>query len=286
MILYPAIDLREGRCVRLVQGDFDQETAYDDDPVSVARMFAALGAQWLHVVDLDAARRQGDNRELIEALAAIVPIPVQVGGGVRDGTLLDRGVARVVVGSLAVEDPGAVRALAARYPGRVAVGLDHRGGEVRVRGWAESASVRLGDALAAVDGPDVAAFVVTEIARDGMLTGPDLEGLRSVLALTGTPVIASGGVSSVVDLRALAGVRVPGAGPGVGGGSLGDGPLGVGSLGVGPGAAGGGFVGDGPGGGPAAVGGERRLAGVIVGKAIYEGRVDLASGLRALRVGR
>ena len=240
MILYPAIDLRGGRCVRLAQGDFDRETAYDDDPVSVARMFAATGAEWLHVVDLDAARRQGDNRDLIEALAAVVPIPIQVGGGVRDGALLERGVARVVVGSLAVEDPDAVRALSRRYPRRVAVGLDHRGGEIRVRGWAEGTSVSVDEALAAVDGPELAAFVVTEIERDGMLSGPDLDGLAAVLGLTATPVIASGGVSSVVDLRALAGVR----------------------------------------GGP---GGGRRLAGVIVGKAIYEGRVDVEAALRALR---
>ncbi|MDQ6615963.1 MAG: HisA/HisF-related TIM barrel protein [Actinomycetota bacterium] len=118
VILYPAIDLRAGRCVRLVQGDFDQETAYDDDPISVARRFAASGAQWLHVVDLDAARRQGGNRDLIEALAAAVAIPVQVGGGVRDASLLERGVARVVVGSLAVEDPAAVDVQARDDPHR------------------------------------------------------------------------------------------------------------------------------------------------------------------------
>ncbi len=237
MILYPAIDLREGRCVRLVQGDFDRQTTYDDDPISVARMFAASGAQWLHVVDLDAARRQGDNRDLIEALAAIVPVPIQVGGGVRDATLLERGVARVVVGSLAVEDPAAVRRLAAAYPGQVAVGLDHRHGEVRVRGWQEGSAVTLAAALAAVDSADLGAVVVTEIGRDGMMTGPDLDGLAAVLTLTATPVIASGGVSSVVDLRALAALR-----------------------------------------GPA----DRGLAGVIVGKAIYEGKVDLVDGLRVL----
>ncbi len=237
MILYPAIDLREGRCVRLVQGDFGQETTYDDDPIAVARSFAASGAEWLHVVDLDAARRQGDNRQLIEALAAVVPIPIQVGGGVRDATLLARGVARVVVGSMAVEDPGAVRRLSEAYPGQVAVGLDHRDGEVRVRGWAEGTSVGLADALAAVDSPALGAVVVTEIGRDGMLSGPDLEGLAAVLSWTETPVIASGGVASVVDLRALGGVRS---------------------------------------------GNGRRLAGVIVGKAIYEGKVDLLAGLRAV----
>ena len=242
MILYPAIDLRAGRCVRLVQGDFDRETSYDDDPIAVARGFAAGGALWLHVVDLDAARRldgerRSDNRDLIEALAAAVGIPIQVGGGVRDATLLARGVARVVVGSLAIEDPGEVRRLAAAHPGRVAVGLDHRDGEVRVRGWAEGSSVGLADALAAVDCSELGAVVVTEIGRDGMLTGPDLDGLADVVGRTASPVIASGGVGSVVDLKALAGLR---------------------------GADG------------------RRLAGVIVGKAMYEGRIDLDSGLRAV----
>jgi phosphoribosylformimino-5-aminoimidazole carboxamide ribotide isomerase len=241
VILYPAIDLRGGRCVRLVQGDFERETTYDDDPVNVARMFAASGAQWLHVVDLDAARRDGDNRDLIEALAAIVPIPIQVGGGVRDASLLEHGIERVVVGSMAISDPAAVRELADAYPGRVAVGLDHRDGEVRVQGWAAGSSIGVPEALAAVDCPSLGAVVVTEIGRDGMLSGPDLAGLASVLELTDTPVIASGGVSSVVDLRALAGLQT--------------------SAG-------------------------RRLAGVIVGKAIYEGKVDLVAGLRAVGAGR
>jgi phosphoribosylformimino-5-aminoimidazole carboxamide ribotide isomerase len=209
VILYPAIDLLGGRCVRLVQGDFDRQTAYDDDPIRVARQFADAGAQWLHVVDLDAARRQGDNRLLIESLAAAVAIPVQVGGGVRDATLLDRGVQRVVVGSLAVEDPAAVRRLAAAYPGRVAVGLDHRHGEVRMRGWAQGSSIGVADALAAVDCLELGAVVVTEIERDGMLTGPDLDGLVDVLALTGTPVIASGGVSDVEDIEALTALATP-----------------------------------------------------------------------------
>lgn len=239
MILYPAIDLLGGRCVRLLQGDFGRSTDYDDDPIGVARRFAALGAAWLHVVDLDAARRQGNNRAVIEALASAVPIPIQVGGGVRDGDVLELGAARVVVGSLAVEDPPAVRALARRYPGRVAVGLDHLAGEIRYRGWEEGSSLSLADALSAVDGPDLAAVVVTEIERDGMLCGPDLAGLSAALDLTDTPVVASGGVSSLEDLQALSSVR---------GGTH----------------------------------GSRCLAGVIVGKALYEGRVDLTAGLQAL----
>lgn len=236
MILYPAIDLRDGRCVRLVQGDFGRQTVYDDDPLAVARGFAASGAEWIHVVDLDAARRQGDNRPIVEAIAVISPVPIQVGGGVRDGSLLELGVERVVVGSLAVEDPAAVKALARAYPGRVAVGLDHRRGQVQVRGWERGGGMSVADVLAGVDCPELAAVVVTEIERDGMLTGPDLDGLAEVLALCERPVIASGGVSSVVDLRALAALRQGG----------------------------------------------RRLAGVIVGKAIYEGRIDLEAGLRAV----
>ena len=238
MILFPAIDLLGGRCVRLAQGDFERSTAYGDDPVAVARSFVADGAEWLHVVDLDAARRQGDNRRVIEALASATPVPIQVGGGVRDGSLLERGVARVVVGSLAVSDPDALRRLAGKFPGRVAVGLDHRDGAVRVGGWTEGTALSLGDALARVDCPELAAVVVTEISRDGMMCGPDLDGLASVLAQTQTPVIASGGVSAVEDLLVLAELRGTADG--------------------------------------------RVLAGVIVGRAIYEGRVDVAAGLRVL----
>jgi phosphoribosylformimino-5-aminoimidazole carboxamide ribotide isomerase len=236
MDLYPAIDLRGGRCVRLVQGDFSRETSYADDPVAVARSFEAAGARWIHVVDLDAARRTGDNLAAIEAVTAAVRVSLQVGGGVRDGSLLERGVARVVVGSLAVEDPDQVRRLAAAYPGRVAVGLDHRDGEIRVRGWADGAGVGVADALVRLEAPDLAAVVVTEIGRDGMMTGPDLAGLAAVLAATAVPVIASGGVAGLEDLRALTGLRGRGRG----------------------------------------------LAGVIVGKALYEGRFGVAEALDAL----
>jgi phosphoribosylformimino-5-aminoimidazole carboxamide ribotide isomerase len=240
MDLYPAIDLRGGRCVRLLQGDFGRETVYGDDPVAVAQGFASAGAPWIHVVDLDAARREGDNRSVIAALAAAVaPVPVQVGGGVRDGALLDAGVARVVVGSLAVSDPSAVASLAAHYPGRVAVGLDHREGRVQVRGWEQEGGISIGsviDGLQSVSG--LAAFVVTDISRDGMLTGPDTAGLAAVLARTPVPVIASGGVGSLDDLLALAALT-----GGVGG---------------------------------------RRLAGAIVGKALYEGRFSLISALKGV----
>jgi phosphoribosylformimino-5-aminoimidazole carboxamide ribotide isomerase len=240
MDLYPAIDLLGGRCVRLIQGDFARETPYADDPVGVARSFEAAGARWIHVVDLDAARRTGDNLAAIEAVVAAVGVPVQVGGGVRDASLLDRGVARIVVGSLAVEDPDQVRRLAVAHQGRVAVGLDHRDGEVRVRGWQEGAGLGVIEALARLDGAPLAAVVVTEIGRDGMMTGPDLAGLASVLSSTEVPVIASGGVAGLDDLRGLAGLRGSGRAWG------------------------------------------RGLAGVIVGKALYEGRFDVQAALDAL----
>jgi phosphoribosylformimino-5-aminoimidazole carboxamide ribotide isomerase len=202
--LYPAIDLRHGRCVRLHQGDFDQETVYGDDPVAVARSFAEAGAPWVHVVDLDASRRDGSNRDLVVAVANEAGIPVQTGGGVRDGSLLEEGVQRVVLGSVAVEEPHLVRELGERYPGRVAVGLDHRDGEVRTRGWEEGSGRDLLDLVKELEGDHVAAFIVTDISRDGVLAGPDVDGYARLLATTSVPIIASGGVGTLDDLRALA----------------------------------------------------------------------------------
>lgn len=236
MDLYPAIDLRKGRCVRLFQGDFDQETVYGDDPVAVARSFAEAGAPWVHVVDLDASRRDGSNRDLVVAVARAAGVPVQTGGGVRDGSLLDDGVQRVVLGSVAVEEPDLVRSLGERYPGRVAVGLDHKGGEVRTRGWEEGSGRKLLDLVRELEGPHVAAFVVTDISRDGALVGPDLEGYAALLAATEVPIVASGGVGTLEHLHQLAAVSAGG----------------------------------------------RALEGVIVGKAIYEGRFTVAEGLAAL----
>jgi phosphoribosylformimino-5-aminoimidazole carboxamide ribotide isomerase len=209
--LYPSIDLRRGRVVRLHQGDFDRETVYGPDPVAVARSFEAAGARWIHVVDLDAARRDGSNRALVTAIAAAVDVPVQTGGGVRDGSLLDEGVERVVVGSAAVEDPRVVRTMAERWPNRVAVGLDHWDGEVRVRGWEQGSGRQLLDVAAELGLPGVAAFVVTDISRDATLTGPDLDGLKHLQASTSVPVIASGGVATLEDLGALRSLGVAGA---------------------------------------------------------------------------
>lgn len=215
MDIYPAIDLLEGRCVRLVQGDYDRQTAYGDDPVAQARAFQDDGAPWVHMVDLDAARTgEPRNRALIAAVAEAVDVPVQVGGGVREDAaadaLLDAGVRRVVVGTAALEDPAWVRRLAARHPGRVAVGIDARGRDVAVRGWLEGSGRDLLDVARGFDDAGVAALVVTEIGRDGTLTGPALDQLAAVLDVTSLDVVASGGVGSLDDLAALAELAVGG----------------------------------------------------------------------------
>jgi phosphoribosylformimino-5-aminoimidazole carboxamide ribotide isomerase len=236
--LYPAIDVRAGRAVRLRQGDFAAETVYDDDPVAVARAFSAAGAEWLHVVDLDAARTgEPANLAKVAAIAAAVPSKVQAGGGVRSAAaaaaLLASGAARVVVGTAAVEQPALVEELCARHPGAIAVGLDARGRSVSVRGWEDEAGADLLELAARFEGVGVAALVVTEIGRDGTMEGPSLDQLRAVLEQTSVPVIASGGVGSLADLEALVGLRA----------------------------------------------GDRRLAGAIAGRAIYEGRFTVAEGL-------
>ncbi|MDG1463750.1 MAG: 1-(5-phosphoribosyl)-5-[(5-phosphoribosylamino)methylideneamino] imidazole-4-carboxamide isomerase, partial [Acidimicrobiales bacterium] len=178
--LFPAIDLRAGRCVRLIQGDYDRETVYGEDPVAQALAFQEAGADWVHVVDLDAART-GDpvNRPVVAAVAAALDVPVQTGGGVRSVAdardLFDAGVFRVVLGTAAVEDPDLVTAVADHGP--VAVGLDVWGDEVAVRGWTEGSGLKLGDALIRYSDLGAAAFVITRIERDGTLEGPDVDGL-------------------------------------------------------------------------------------------------------------
>jgi phosphoribosylformimino-5-aminoimidazole carboxamide ribotide isomerase len=207
MDLYPAIDLLGGRCVRLYQGDYDRETVYHDNPVEQAQQFADAGAPWIHVVDLDAART-GDpvNRSVIAAIAAGVDVPVQTGGGIRDedsiDMLLGEGVARVVLGTAALEQPALIHRLAKTRP--IAVGLDERDGEIVVRGWAKGSGRTATDMMKEFEDAGVAAFIVTEIGRDGTLEGPDVDGLGAVLRATQVPVIASGGVGSLADLKALA----------------------------------------------------------------------------------
>lgn len=217
MELYPAIDLRDGKCVRLVQGDYARERVYGGDPLAVAKEFEAEGASWIHVVDLDAARTgRPENRAVVAAIAGAVAIPVQAGGGIRDEfsaeAMLGAGVTRIVLGTAALEDPGLLRRVAHRHPGRVSVGLDARHGEVAVRGWTEGSGRTLADVLAEVEDAPLGAVVVTDISRDGMLGGPDLDGLEVVLAATRHAVVASGGVGSLDDLRALCLVRGDGRG--------------------------------------------------------------------------
>lgn len=204
--LYPAIDLLAGRVVRLRQGDYADETVYGDDPVAVARNFVAEGARWVHVVDLDAAR-SGDpaNRPVVAAIVQALrgSAAVQTGGGVRSladaQELADIGVGRVVMGSAAVREPTLVAAASEIVP--VAVGLDHRDGEVAVHGWTQGSGLTLDDAYGLF--PTAEVFVITDIGRDGMLVGPDLDGLTRSAAVAGAPVIASGGVSTLDDVIAL-----------------------------------------------------------------------------------
>lgn len=212
--IYPAIDLCDGRCVRLYQGDFDAQTVYRDDPVAQARQFAAEGAPWIHVVDLDAART-GDpvNREVIGAIAAAVDVSVQAGGGVRSQpaaeALYEAGVERVVIGTAAIEQPDLVIDLV-RAGGRVAVGLDGRNGEVAVHGWRDSSGRSVAAVASDFADAGVDAVIVTEIERDGTLAGPDLAGLRAMLAHTAIPVVASGGVGSLTDIADLGRVEANG----------------------------------------------------------------------------
>lgn len=217
MDLYPSIDLRDGRVVRLEQGDFARETVYDENAVTVARRYEAAGARWIHVVDLDAARTgEPANLAVIEAIASVVPCPVQAGGGVRSaaaaGALLLAGATRVVVGTAAVEDPGLVDDLCAMHAGHIAVGLDARGREVAVRGWTEGSGLDLLDLARRFEASGVSALVITEIARDGTMEGPSLDQLREVLGATELPVIASGGIGGLGDLEALAGLEAEGRG--------------------------------------------------------------------------
>ena len=208
--LYPAIDIRGGSVVRLRQGDYTDETVYGDDPVAVAQGFVDAGAVWIHIVDLDAAK-SGDpiNRPIIADVAHAVSgvARVQTGGGVRTlddaRSLADAGVARVVMGSAAVGDPPLVERVSQVVA--VAVGLDHRDGELAVHGWTERGGMRLDDAYGAFPTADV--FVITDIGRDGMLEGPDVDGLTRSAAVAGAPVIASGGVADLADIERLAAIR-------------------------------------------------------------------------------
>ncbi len=208
MILFPAIDLKQGRCVRLKQGDMDQATIFSDDPAAQAATFEAQGFQWLHVVDLDGAfAGKPMNAAAVEAILARVSFPVQLGGGIRDMATvegwLEKGVARVIIGTAAVRDPAFVREAAKAFPGKVAVGIDARDGFVAVEGWAETSALAADDLGRRFEDAGVAAIVYTDIARDGMLQGVNWDGTIGLAHALSIPVIASGGLASMADIERL-----------------------------------------------------------------------------------
>jgi len=234
MILYPAIDLKEGRCVRLVRGDMAQATVFNDDPAAQAVCFAASGASWLHLVDLDGAfAGKPMNARAVEAIVDAVDIPVQLGGGIRTletiENWLDRGVKRVILGTVAVKDPDLVMRACARFHGHIAVGIDARGGRVAVEGWAEDTDITALDLAGKFADAGVAAIIYTDIDRDGVLQGANIPATADLARAVSIPVIASGGVSSLADID---GLRA-----------------------------------------------EESIAGAIIGRALYDGRIDLAEAL-------
>lgn len=238
MILYPAIDLKDGNCVRLLRGEMEAATVFGTDPAAQARAFQDAGAEWLHLVDLNGAfAGHPVNAGAVEAILAAIDIPAQLGGGIRDmATIenwLDRGLRRVILGTVAVENPDLVREAAAAFPGRIAVGIDARAGRVATRGWATETDVMATDLARQFEDAGVAAIIYTDIDRDGAMQGPNITATEALARAVHIPVIASGGVSSMADLKALAAARV--------------------------------------------------IAGAISGRALYDGAIDLAEALSALK---
>ncbi|HIM25597.1 MAG TPA: 1-(5-phosphoribosyl)-5-[(5-phosphoribosylamino)methylideneamino]imidazole-4-carboxamide isomerase [Rhodospirillales bacterium] len=239
MIFFPAIDLKDGQCVRLFQGDMDQVTVFGDDPAGQAKGFADAGAKWLHVVDLNGAfSGRPVNEDAVSGILDRIDIPVQLGGGIRDMQTidfwLDRGVRRVILGTVAVRDPDLVKQACKRHPDRVVVGIDARDGMVAVEGWTELSEITGLELAKEFEDCGVAAIIYTDIARDGAMDGPNIEATVGLANAVSVPVIASGGVSSLEDLEAL---KATGTG---------------------------------------------LLEGVISGRALYDGRIDLAAAVELL----
>ena len=208
MILYPAIDLKDGQCVRLLRGEMDAATVFGDDPAAQAAAFEAAGAEWLHLVDLNGAfAGHPVNAEAVAAILARVRIPAQLGGGIRDLATIEnwlaKGLSRVILGTVAVENPGLVHEAARAFPGQVAVGLDARGGRVATRGWAEETDMQVTDLARAFEDAGIAAIIYTDIDRDGAMAGPNVAATEALARAVSVPVIASGGVSSMDDLIRL-----------------------------------------------------------------------------------
>lgn len=236
MILYPAIDLKDGRCVRLMQGDYEKITVYNDDPADQARFFAASGFSWLHVVDLDgAASGAPANARAVRQIVAAAGLPVQLGGGIRTlpqiAHWLEAGVTRVILGTAAVRTPDLLREACAAFPGRIVLGLDTRGDHVAIAGWKESVTLTAADMVGEFGEAGIAAVIHTDIARDGTGEGVNIASTRALARHCPVPVIASGGVGSLDDLRAVKAAE------------------------------------------------SDNVAGVIVGRALYDGRIDAAAAL-------
>jgi phosphoribosylformimino-5-aminoimidazole carboxamide ribotide isomerase len=239
MILFPAIDLKEGACVRLLRGEMDQATVFNTDPAAQAASFEEAGCRWLHLVDLDGAFvGQSKNGAAVEAILKRVKVPVQLGGGIRTAdhirTWLEAGIARVILGTIALRDPGLVKQACKDWPGRIVVGIDARDGRVAVEGWAETSDVTALDLARRFVDAGVAAIVYTDIDRDGAMQGPNVDATAALARAVPIPVVASGGVSSLADLAALKARAADG------------------------------------------------IAGVISGRALYDGRIDLAEAIRLL----
>jgi phosphoribosylformimino-5-aminoimidazole carboxamide ribotide isomerase len=240
MILFPAIDLKQGKCVRLWKGRMDKATVFNESPADQARAFAGQGCEWLHLVDLDGAfAGRPVNAAAVEAILAAVGVPVQLGGGIRDlatvALWLEKGVARVILGTVALRDPALVKEAARAFPGRIVVGVDAAHGRVAVEGWADVSETSAADLARRFEDCGVAAIVYTDIERDGTLTGLNVAATAELARAIRIPVIASGGVSSIEDLKALKKVEDTG------------------------------------------------IEGVIAGRALYDGRLDLAEALAVLR---
>ena len=208
MILYPAIDLKDGNCVRLLKGEMDAATVFSDDPAAQALAFQNAGAEWVHLVDLNGAfAGEPVNGAAVEAILEALDVPAQLGGGIRDmATIegwLNKGLSRVILGTVAVEDPDLVREAAAAFPGQIAVGLDARAGRVATRGWAEETNIQVIDLARKFEDAGIAAIIYTDINRDGAMAGPNVSATEALAKAVDVPVIASGGVSSMDDLRAL-----------------------------------------------------------------------------------
>ncbi len=215
MILFPAIDLKDGQCVRLLRGDLDQATVFNDNPAAQAEIFRDQGFEWIHVVDLNGAFEGAPvNGAVVENILGAVSLKIQLGGGIRTMETVEywlaRGVSRVVLGTAALRNPALVRQACAEFPGQVAVGIDARGGRVAVQGWAESTDRTALDLACEFEDSGVAAIIHTDIDRDGVLTGVNVEATAALAEALSTPVIASGGVASVADLQALLAVESSG----------------------------------------------------------------------------